>query len=35
VPIMRKREAIAVMATLDLGRGTPSELLARLSQVQF
>ena len=30
VPIMRKSEAIAAMATLDLGKGTPIELLERL-----
>jgi len=34
VPIMRKREAIAVMATLDLGKGTPIELLERLVQTR-
>jgi hypothetical protein len=34
VPIMRRREAVAVVATLDLGKGTPSELLTRLSQIQ-
>jgi len=35
VPIMRKREAIAVIATLDLGKGSLSELLTRLSQARL
>lgn len=34
VPIMRKREAIAVIATMDLGKGTLSELLTRLAQAR-
>jgi len=32
VPIMRKKEAIACIATMDLGKGTPSELLTRLAE---
>ena len=32
VPIMRKREAIACMATIDLGKGTYSDLLAKLAE---
>jgi hypothetical protein len=35
VPIMRKREAIAVIATLDLGKGTPNELLGKLAQLRL
>jgi hypothetical protein len=32
VPIMRKREAIAAIATMDIGKGSLSELLAKLAE---
>jgi hypothetical protein len=32
VPIMRKKEAIASIATMDLGKGSHSELLTRLAE---
>ncbi|MCX6651525.1 MAG: DUF2111 domain-containing protein [Methanomassiliicoccales archaeon] len=34
VPIMRKKEAIAAIATLDLGKGTPAELLTKLTKLR-